>query len=109
MHLNFLTFYPVFFGVLYWYGFSRYLVSQNARNGNLFMGFPMYSVAQLCPTLCNPMDCSLPGSSAMRLSRQEYWSGVPFPSLRELPDPGITPTLPESPALAGTEPSRVLL
>ena len=32
-------------------------------------------VAQLCPTLCDPMDCSLPGSSAMEISRQEYWSG----------------------------------
>ena len=33
-------------------------------------------VAQLCPTLCNPMDCSLPQS--MEFSRQEYRSGLPF-------------------------------
>ena len=38
-------------------------------------------VAQSCPTLSDPMDCSLPGSSAMGFSRQEYWSGVPLPSL----------------------------
>ena len=31
-------------------------------------------VAQLCQTLCDPMDCGLPGSS-VGLSRQEYWSG----------------------------------
>ena len=37
-------------------------------------------VAQSCPTLRNPMDCSLPGSSSMEFSRQEYWSGVPLPS-----------------------------
>ena len=37
-------------------------------------------VAQSCPTLSDPMDCSLPGSSAMGFSRQEYWSGVPLPS-----------------------------
>ena len=37
-------------------------------------------VAQSCPTLCNPIDCSLPGSSSMGFSRQEYWSGVPSPS-----------------------------
>ena len=37
-------------------------------------------VSQSCPTLCNPMDCSPPGSSAMGFSRQEYWSGVPLPS-----------------------------
>ena len=28
-------------------------------------------------------------------SRQEYWSGLPFPSLGELPDPGIEPGSPE--------------
>ena len=32
-------------------------------------------------------------------SRQEYWSGLPFPSPGDLPDPGIEPTSPESPAL----------
>ena len=31
-------------------------------------------------------------------SRQEYWNGLPFPPLGDLPDPGIEP---ESPALAG--------
>ena len=39
-------------------------------------------VAQSCPTLSDPMDCSLPGSSSMGFSRQEYWSGVPLPSLK---------------------------
>ena len=37
-------------------------------------------VAQSCPTLCNPMDCSLPGSSVRGIFRQEYWSGLPVPS-----------------------------
>ena len=32
-------------------------------------------VAQLCPTLSDPMDCSSPGSSVRGISRQEYWSG----------------------------------
>ena len=35
---------------------------------------------------------------SMEFSRQEYWSGLPFPSPGDLPDPGIEPT---SPALAG--------
>ena len=35
-------------------------------------------VAQLCLTLRDPMDCSLPCSSIHGFSRQEYWSGVPF-------------------------------
>ena len=37
-------------------------------------------VAQSCPTLSDPVDCSLPGSSIHGFSRQEYWSGVPLPS-----------------------------
>ena len=38
-------------------------------------------VAQSCPTLSDPMDCSPPGSSIHGFSRQEYWCGVPLPSL----------------------------
>ena len=34
-------------------------------------------------------------------SRQEYWSGLPFPSAGDLPDPGIKPRSPGSPTLAG--------
>ena len=37
----------------------------------------------------------------MGFSRQEYWSGLPFPPLGNLPDPGIKPMSPVSPALAG--------
>ena len=61
------------------------------------------STAKSCPTLCDPMDCSL----SIGFSRQESWSGLPFPSPGDLPDPGIKHT---SPALAGkffsTEPPR---
>ena len=46
-------------------------------------------VPQGCPTLCDAMDYNLPGSLSMEFSRQEYWSGVPFPSPGDLPDPGI--------------------
>ena len=37
-------------------------------------------VTQSCPTLSDPMDCSLPAPPSMGFSRQEYWSGVPLPS-----------------------------
>ena len=36
----------------------------------------------------------------MGLPRQEYWSGLPFPSPGDLPDPEIEPASPVSPALA---------
>ena len=42
---------------------------------------------QSCPTLCDPMDYSLPGSSLHGFSRQEYWSGLPFLSSGGLPNP----------------------
>ena len=58
------------------------------------------SVAHLCPTLCDPMDCSPPDFSVMEFSRQEYWSGLPFPIPGDLPCPGIKPVPPASPALA---------
>ena len=48
-------------------------------------------VTQSCPTLCNPMDCSPQVSLSMEFSRQQYWSGWPFPSPGDLPDPGIEP------------------
>ena len=44
--------------------------------------------------LCNPMDCRLPGSSIHGISRQEYWSGLSFPSPGDLSDPGIEPGYP---------------
>jgi len=37
------------------------------------------------------MDWSPPGSSVGGFPRQEYWSGLPFPSPGDLPDPGIKP------------------
>ena len=52
-------------------------------------------VAQSCLTLCDPMDCSSPGSSvhgdSQGFSTQEYWSGLPCPSPGDLPHPGIEP------------------
>ena len=42
--------------------------------------------------LCDPMDSSLhQAPPSMGFSRQEYWSGLPFPSPGNLPNPGIEP------------------
>ena len=53
-------------------------------------------VAHLCPSLYDLMDCSPTGSFVHGILRQEYWSGLPFPSPGDLPNPGIEP---RSPAL----------
>ena len=53
-------------------------------------------VSQLCLTLCNPMECSLAGSSVHGILQARIVEWLPFPSLGDLPYPGIEP---ESPAL----------
>ena len=45
------------------------------------------------------MDCSHSAPLSVVSSRQEYWSGLPFPSPGDLPDPGIEPVSPASHAL----------
>ena len=66
----------------------------------------MCSVAKSCLTLCDPADHSHQASPSMGFYRQEYWSGLPFPSPGDLSDPGIEP---RSPALqADSLPSRLL-
>ena len=55
------------------------------------MLIPMCLVAQLCTTLCNPMDYSHQAPLFMGFLRQEYWSVLPFPPPGDLPDPGILP------------------
>ena len=73
-------------------------------------------VGQSCPSLCDPMDCSPPGSSIHGISQARilewvaisFWSGnngireTAISSSRDLPDPGIEPSPLTSPALAGT-------
>ena len=49
-------------------------------------------------TVCDPWTVALQAPLSMGFPRQGYWSGLPFPSPGDLPDPGIEPT---SAALAG--------
>ena len=52
-------------------------------------------------TLWDPMDCGHQALLSLGFPRQEYWSGLPCPSLGDLLDPGIEPVSLRSPALAG--------
>ena len=58
--------------------------------------FVVALVTKSCLALCDSIAYQAPQS--MGLSRQEYWSGLPFLSPGDLPDPGIKP---RPPALAG--------
>ena len=76
-------------------------VFPNFYRNRIFSSSSACSVAQSCPTLCHPVDCSPPGSSVLGFPRQEYWSGLPFPAPGDLPDPGTEATSLASPAFAG--------
>ena len=56
---------------------------------------------QLCLTLCNPIYCSLPGSSVHGIFQARILQWVAMPSSRDLPDPGTELTSLMSPATAG--------
>ena len=51
-------------------------------------------VAQSCPALCDPMNCSPTGSIVHEFSRKEYWSEEPFTSPEDLLDTRIEPGTP---------------
>ena len=48
-------------------------------------------VAKSCLTLATPRTVACQAPQSMAFSRQEYWSGLPFPSPGDLPNPGIEP------------------
>ena len=52
--------------------------------------------------LATPLTVAHQAPPSMGFSRQEYWSGLPFPSPGDLPDPGIEPVSPAFPADALT-------
>ena len=54
-----------------------------------------------CPTLATPWTVAHQAPLSMGFSRQEYWSGLPFPSSGDLPDPGIKPGSPADALLLG--------
>ena len=52
---------------------------------------------QLCPTLCDPIDCSPPGSTDHGIFQARILEGVPFPTPRDSLKLGIEPTSLASP------------
>ena len=62
-------------------------------------------VTKSCPTIATPWTVAHQAPLSIGFSRQEYWSGLPFLSPGNLPDPGIEPA---SPALqAGSLPTEL--
>ena len=51
-------------------------------------------VTKLCPTFVKPWTVACQAPLSMGFSRQEHWSGFPFPSPGDLPNPGLEPGSP---------------
>ena len=67
-----------------------------SKIGN-FQGYTITCVllTQSCSTVCDPWTIACQASLSMEFPRQEYWSGLSFPSLGCIPNPGIEPESPE--------------
>ena len=67
--------------------------SKNPTEKDRVIGESESEVTQLCPTFCDPWTVFRQAPPAMGFSRQKYWSGLPFLSPGDLPDPGEKCTL----------------
>ena len=78
--------------------------SSSNRGGSVWA---MAKLLQSCPTLCGPMDRSLPGSSVHGILQARILEWVAFPSPGDLPNPGIKPRSPALQAVSlPSEPQR---
>ena len=83
--------------------FVKLLANNPLHNAGYIFKIPTCAKSlQLCPTLqAHGLLLLQQAPLSMGFTRQEYWSGLPRPSPGDLPDPGIKPESPISPALAG--------
>ena len=96
---------------------GRWVSLVESRPSRLFWAMVKYSILRameshrlicMCASMLSHVQLFVTSVTAvhqaplsMRFSRQEYWIGLPFPPPGDLPDPGIEPISPVSPALAG--------
>ena len=83
-------------------------ITESKESENIWLKstyFPVYAVIVcvklllLCLTLCDLHITARQSPLSMGFSRQEYWSGLPFPPPGDLPDPMIKPAFLMSPTL----------
>ena len=77
------------------------VANEGGRSVWMRCGYVLCLVAQSCPTVCDPTDCSLPVHGGLHVvlcpcgfSRQEHWSGLPCPPPGDLPNLGFKPRFP---------------
>ena len=72
--------------------YQTFIVSVTlAQESRIWVSLDQGEVAQLCLSLKTPWMVVHQIPLSVEISRQEYWSGLPFPSPGDLPDPGIKP------------------
>ena len=75
-----------------WVGEERhgYLMAVSLK----MVGWLVGLVTKSYPTLATPRTVACQAPRPLAFSRQEHWNGLPFPSPKDLPDPGIEPGSP---------------
>ena len=76
----------IFLGICFIPWFCFFLLASFSGGGGL--------VTESCPTLVTPWTVACHAPLSMGFPRQEYWSGLPFPSPGDFPDRGIKPGSP---------------
>ena len=98
---------PTDFKFFYYYSFKLY----NFYLVPLHICYVIAAAAakslQSCPTLCDAIDGSPPGSPSLGFSRQEQWSGLPFPSPMHESESEVTQLCPTQQP-HGLQPTRLL-
>ena len=78
---------------------------------SITLSYIVQSLAQSCPTdSATPWTVAHQAPPSTGFSRQEYWTGLPFPSPGDLPDPGIEPRSPtlQADALTSEPPHKTI-
>ena len=70
-----------------------------SKVNQLYIHTHVYAVDELHLTLCSPRRVACQAPLSVGFFRQEYWSGLPFPPRRNLPNPRMEPESLKSPAL----------
>ena len=80
---------------------AHFTVEETDGQGHVRSHVRACSVAQSCSTLLTTWTIAHKALLSMGFCRKEYWSGLPFTSPGDLPNPGIKPKSPESPTFVG--------
>ena len=83
-------------------GFDLRLPGPSWAEALKYYSLPVLSCSVMSDSLQTPRTVVCQAPLSMGFSRQEYWSGLPFPPPGDPPHPGIEPLSPESSALAGS-------